>query len=94
MEGKILEDEYFCDDITCSSSYTTLNECILYGPNRDSEKLPQLNLTMLFGQKSTLQAYCHRISGNATDVYTVHNLCVPWHMTTVLTIEDASILHH
>ena len=73
--GKILDDEFLCYDITSISSYATLNEYIRYGHNRDKEKLPQLNLAMLFGQKSTLPAYYHRIPGNITDVYTVHNLC-------------------
>jgi len=46
-----LEDDYICYDITSVSSYSALNEYIKYGHNRDGEKLPQLNLGMLFGQK-------------------------------------------
>ena len=72
--NKIVEDEYLCYDITSISSYATLNEYIRYGHNRDKEKLPQLNLAMLFGQKSGLPAYYHRVPGNITDVHTVHNL--------------------
>lgn len=71
---RILEDEFLCYDITSISSYSELNEYIRYGHNRDREKLPQLNLAMLFGQKSMLPAYYHRIPGNITDVQTVHNL--------------------
>jgi hypothetical protein len=71
---KILEDEFLCYDITSISSYSTFNEYIRYGHNRDLERLPQLNLAMLFGQKSKLPAYYHRIPGNITDVQTVHNL--------------------
>jgi len=71
---KILEDEYLCYDITSISSYSAFNDYIRWGHNRDKEKLPQLNLAMLFGQKSKLPVYYHRIPGNITDVQTVHNL--------------------
>ena len=71
---KVLEDDYLCYDITSISSYSAFNEYIRYGHNRDKEKLPQLNLAMLFGQKSKLPVYYHRIPGNITDVQTVHNL--------------------
>jgi transposase len=71
---KILEDEYLCYDITSISSYSAFNDYIRWGHNRDKEKLPQLNLAMLFGQKSNLPVYYHRIPGNITDVQTVHNL--------------------
>lgn len=71
---KILDDDYLCYDITSVSSYSELNEYIRYGHNRDKEKLPQLNLAMLFGQKSKLPAYYSRTPGNITDVQTIHNL--------------------
>lgn len=72
--NKIVEDEYLCYDITSISSYATLNDYIRYGHTRDKEKLPQLNLAMLFGEKSGLPAYYHRVPGNITDVRTIHNL--------------------
>jgi len=71
---KILEDDFLCYDITSISSYSELNEYIRFGHNRDRERLPQLNLAMLFGQKSRIPVYYHRIPGNITDVQTVHNL--------------------
>ena len=71
---RILEDEFLCYDITSISSYSELNEYIRFGHNRDRERLPQLNLAMLFGQKSRIPVYYHRIPGNITDVQTVHNL--------------------
>jgi transposase len=71
---RILENEFLCYDITSISSYSELNEYIRFGHNRDREKLPQLNLAMLFGQKSRVPAYYHRVPGNITDVHTVHNL--------------------
>jgi len=72
--NKILENDYLCYDITSVSSYSGLNEYIKYGHNRDKEKLPQLNLAMLFGQKGGLPVYFQRMPGNITDVTTLHNL--------------------
>ena len=70
----VLENDYICYDITSVSSYSELNEYIKYGYNRDEEKLPQLNLAMLFGQKSALPVYYHRVPGSINDVSTLHNL--------------------
>jgi len=72
--SKVLEDDYICYDITSVSSYSELNEFIKWGYNRDNEKLPQLNLAMLFGQKSALPVYYHRIPGSISDVSTLRNL--------------------
>ena len=72
--NKILEDDYLCYDITSISSYSEGNEYIKYGHNRDLDKLPQLNLAMLFGQKGRLPVYFQRLPGNITDVTTLHNL--------------------
>lgn len=72
--NETLEDDYLCYDITSVSSYSVLNEYIKFGHNRDKEKLPQLNLAMLFGQKSGLPVYFQRIPGNITDVTTLRNL--------------------
>ena len=45
------ENEYVALDITSVSSYAQLLEQVEYGYNRDHEKLPQINLTMLFRRK-------------------------------------------
>lgn len=71
---QILEDDYICYDITSISSYSELNEYIKYGHNRDKERLPQLNLGMLFGQKGRLPVYFQQLPGNITDVTTLSNL--------------------
>lgn len=71
---KGLQDDYLCYDITSISSYSGLNEYIKCGYNRDNEKLPQLNLAMLFGQKSGFPVYFQRMPGNITDVTTLNNL--------------------
>jgi transposase len=70
----VLEEDYLCYDITSISSYSELNEYIKYGHNRDREKLPQMNLAILFGQKGRLPVYFQRTPGNITDVTTLHNL--------------------
>ena len=72
--NKILEDDYLCYDITSISSYSELNEYIKYGHNRDKDKLQQLNLAVLFGQKGRLPVYFERTPGNITDVTILHNL--------------------
>lgn len=72
--NKILEKDYLCYDITSISSYSELNEYIKYGHNRDHEKLPQLNLAMLFGQKGRMPVHYQQLPGNITDVTTLYNL--------------------
>lgn len=71
---QVLENDYLCYDITSISSYSELNEYIKYGHNRDLDKLPQLNLAILFSQKGRLPMYFERTPGNITDVTTLHNL--------------------
>jgi len=61
------ESEYLCFDITSVSSYSALNEHVKYGKNRDGEDLPQINLALLFGQKSMLPVYYRELPGNISD---------------------------
>jgi transposase len=70
---RLSETELLCYDITSISSYADANEYVRWGYNRDNEKLPQINLAMLFGQKSGLPAYYRRMPGNITDVRTLEN---------------------
>jgi transposase len=70
---RLTEAELLCYDITSISSYGTANEYIRWGHNRDNEKLPQVNLAMLFGQQSGLPAYYRRMPGNITDVVALEN---------------------
>lgn len=57
-----------CYDITSISSYSKSNEYVRWGYNRDREKLPQINMAVLFGQDSGLPVYYRRLPGNITDV--------------------------
>ena len=68
---QVLEEEYLCYDITSVSSYAKHNAYTHFGYNRDNESLEQINLAMLFGQKSCLPAYYRRIAGNISDVATL-----------------------
>jgi len=65
---RLSEVELLCYDITSISSYATSNEYLYWRYNRDGEKMPQINLAMLFGQKSALPAYYRRMPGNISDV--------------------------
>lgn len=69
---KIVEHDYLCYDITSVSSYSERNEYLKYGYNRDGESLKQINLAMLFGQKSQVPLYFNRLPGNVSDVSTLH----------------------
>jgi transposase len=67
----LTENELLCYDITSISSYAASNEYLYWEYNRDHEKLPQINLAMLFGQKNSLSAYYRRMPGNISDVVTL-----------------------
>lgn len=69
---RMAEHDYLCYDITSVSSYGTLNEYLKYGYNRDGERLKQINLALLFGQKSQVPFYFNRLPGNVSDVATLH----------------------
>jgi hypothetical protein len=67
----ISEKECIALDITSVSSYSgQISDCE-WGHNRDNEKLPQINLCMLFGEKSRLPIYQTGYSGSLGDVTTL-----------------------
>jgi transposase len=67
----IREKEYIALDITSVSSYSRQIRDCEWGHNRDNEKLPQINLCMLFGEKSRLPVYQTNYSGSLGDVCTL-----------------------
>lgn len=71
---QISEKEYLCYDITSISSYSEQNEFVRYGYNRDQEKLPQINLAMVYGQKSLLPVTFRTLPGSLTDVRSLPKL--------------------
>ncbi len=68
------ENDNLCYDITSISSYCESNAYIRYGYNRDSEKLAQLNLAVVFGQNSGLPLYFQELPGSINDVKALNNL--------------------
>ena len=62
------ENEYLALDITSISSYSNLISELEFGHNRDGEKLPQLNLCMLFGEQSGLPVFSSHYQGSFNDV--------------------------
>ena len=71
---KRIENEYVALDITSVSSYSQQLEQIEYGYNRDNEKLPQLNIAMLFGNSSELPILYNTHMGSVKDVKTLINI--------------------
>jgi transposase len=68
-----IEDGYVALDITSISSYSKFISLIEPGYNRNGEKLPQLNLSMLFGEQSKLPIFSKYYSGSINDVSTLKN---------------------
>ena len=68
------DDEFVVFDITSISSYSKLIESVEWGYNRDKEKLPQINLGMVFGQPSLLPIFYALYQGSIRDVSTLKNI--------------------
>ena len=68
---RVRENEYIALDITSVSSYSGNISFLETGYNRDEEKLPQINICLLFGEKSMMPIYQKIYSGSLTDVTTL-----------------------
>jgi transposase len=66
-----LEHEYFALDTTSISSYSELIQDINFGHNRDNEKLKQVNVCLLLGEKSGLPIFQMVYEGSLNDVRTL-----------------------
>jgi transposase len=60
-------------DITSFSSYSTNNEFVEWGYNRDGENLPQINVGMVCCQKTALPFFYTVFPGSIVDVTTIVN---------------------
>ena len=69
-----VEDEYWAYDSTSISSYSETLAQVQYGKNKEDDKLPQLNLLLVFGEKSRLPFYYRKLAGNIPDSKTVKHL--------------------
>jgi transposase len=69
-----IEKEYWAFDITSISSYSEMLSQVKKGRNKEQDRLPQINLALLFGEESGLPFYYRKLPGNITDVKTVKQL--------------------
>ena len=69
-----MEHEYWVYDITSVSSYSEALKQVQYGFNKEDDKLPQINLALVYGEGSRLPFYYRKLSGNIPDVKTVKTL--------------------
>lgn len=75
LQGKRrLEKEFWAYDITTLSSYSETLKQVQYGHNKEHDRLPQLNLALVFGQESNLPFYYRKLAGNIPDTKTVRCL--------------------
>lgn len=75
MQGKRrIEKEYWAFDVTTISSYSEVLKQVKNGRNKEHDRLPQINLALLFGEESGLPFYYRKLPGNITDVKTVKQL--------------------
>ena len=75
LQGKRrAEKEYWAYDSTSISSYSDILKQVRYGKNKDGEKLPQINLALIFGEESGLPFYYRKLAGNIPDVKTIREL--------------------
>ncbi|HVI39084.1 MAG TPA: transposase, partial [Anaerovoracaceae bacterium] len=68
------ENEYWAYDTSSFSCYSEALRQVQYGNNKENDKLPQLNLALVFGEQSNLPFYYRKLAGNIPDVKTVKNL--------------------
>ena len=75
LQGKRrVEEEYRAYDSTSISSYSETLTQIQYGKNKENDKLPQLNLLLVFGEKSGIPFYYRKLAENIPDSKTVKHL--------------------
>lgn len=69
-----IEKEYWAFDVTSISSYSEVLKQVKDGRNKEDDRLPQINLALLFGEESGLPFYYRKLPGNITDVKIVKQL--------------------
>ncbi len=67
------EKEYWAYDSTSISSYSETLSQVQYGKNKENDKLPQINLLLVFGERSGLPFYYRKLAGNIPDSKTVRH---------------------
>ena len=75
LQGKRrAEKEYWAYDSTSISSRSETLRQVKYGKNKDDDRLPQINLALVFGEESRLPFYYRKLAGNVPDVKTIQEL--------------------
>ena len=75
LQGKRrIENEYWAYDTTTISSYSSALKQVQYGKNKEDDRLPQVNLALVFGEESGLPFYYRKLAGNIPDSKTVKTL--------------------
>lgn len=75
LQGKRrMDKEYWAYDTTSFSSYSQCLRQVQRGYNKEGDDLPQLNLALVFGQRSNLPFYYRKLAGNIPDGKTVSHL--------------------
>ena len=75
LQGKRrIELEFWAYDTTTLSSYSETLKQVQYGHNKEHDRLPQLNLALVFGQESNLPFYYRKLAGNIPDSKTICHL--------------------
>jgi len=69
-----IEKGYWAFDTTSISSYSETLTQVKKGSNKEHDRLPQINLALLFGEESGLPFYYRKLPGNITDVKIVKQL--------------------
>lgn len=75
LQGKRrVEHEYWAYDTTSITSFSKCLSQVRYGVNKEHDRLPQINLALLFGEISNLPFYYRKLAGNIPDVKTLKPL--------------------
>jgi transposase len=75
LQGKRrCENEFWAYDTTSLSSYSETLKQVQFGFNKEHNRLPQLNLALVFGEESNLPFYYRKLAGNIPDSKTVRRL--------------------
>lgn len=74
QEKRRVEEEYWAYDSTSISSYSETLAQVQYEKNKKDNKLPQLNLLLVFGEKSGIPFYYRKLAGNIPNSKTVKHL--------------------
>ena len=69
-----IEKEYWAFDITSIPSYSDTLKQVKKGKNKEHDRLPQINLVLLFGEESGIPFYYRKLPGNISDVKTIKQL--------------------